>query len=186
MLGQYSRTGDLACFTIVQIGPGYSHQHSQVLASTFPVNKVVSRTAAATDQTGLPPGSVMNARGSIACVPDAVQREASCSGAPLIRDRHSPQRSRVCSAPLRHSASKTRVNARMASCCAAPGTRQFLCIKASICKSEDFPPMTAERMDEARCTRNRRILWLACRISRVSSDLSRHHGGRLARKVKAL
>jgi hypothetical protein len=139
MLGQYSRTGDLAGLTIVPIGPGYSHQHSQVLASAFPVNKVVSKTAAATDQTGLPPGSVMNARGSIACVPDAVQREASCSSAPLIRDRHGPQRSRLCSAPLRHSASKTRVNALMASCCAAPETREFLCIKASICKSEDFP-----------------------------------------------
>ncbi len=35
------------------------------------------------------------------CVPDAVQREAQRSGAPLIRDRHSLERSRFCSAPLR-------------------------------------------------------------------------------------
>src|SRR5262249_40128802 len=35
------------------------------------------------------------------CVPDAVQRAAERSGAPLIRDRHGLKRSRVCSAPLR-------------------------------------------------------------------------------------
>src|SRR2546427_505106 len=35
------------------------------------------------------------------CVPDAVQRGAERSGAPLIRDRHGLERSRVCSAPLR-------------------------------------------------------------------------------------
>jgi hypothetical protein len=34
----------------------------------------------------------------LACFPDAVQR---VSGAPLIRDLRSLQRSRVCSAPLR-------------------------------------------------------------------------------------
>jgi hypothetical protein len=36
-------------------------------------------------------------------VPDAVQREAQRSGAPLIRDRYKigMERSRVCSAPLR-------------------------------------------------------------------------------------
>jgi hypothetical protein len=90
MLGQYSRTGDLAGFTIVQIGPGYSHQHSQVLASAFPVNKLLSRTAVASCQTAVLASRVMNAHGSIARVPDAVQREASRSGAPLIRDRHSP------------------------------------------------------------------------------------------------
>jgi hypothetical protein len=46
------------------------------------------------------------------------------SGAPLIRDRQRLLRSRVCSASFRHSASKTRVNALKASCCAAPGTRE--------------------------------------------------------------
>src|SRR5580704_16766075 len=70
-------------------------------------------------------------------VPDAVQRGTKWSGAPLIRDRHRPERSTqvgftrlahlqapisgkpeigVCSASLRHSAPKTRVNALMASC----------------------------------------------------------------------
>src|ERR671931_1221688 len=34
-------------------------------------------------------------------VPDAVQRETKWSGALLIRDRHRPGRSRVCSVPLR-------------------------------------------------------------------------------------
>jgi hypothetical protein len=34
-------------------------------------------------------------------VPDAVQRETKWSGAPLIRDRHRPKRSRVSSASLR-------------------------------------------------------------------------------------
>src|SRR5262249_46223223 len=33
-------------------------------------------------------------------VPDAVQRERQRSGAPLIRDRQRPERSRVCSASL--------------------------------------------------------------------------------------
>jgi hypothetical protein len=63
------------------------------------------------------------ARHSVSRVPDAVQRATKWSGAPLIRDRHGPERSRVCSAPLAHSASKTRVNALMGSRCAAPGTR---------------------------------------------------------------
>ena len=52
------------------------------------------------------------ARHSVPRVPDAVQRATKWSGAPLIRDRHGPQRSRVSSASF-----------RCASCCAAPGTR---------------------------------------------------------------
>jgi len=39
---------------------------------------------------------------SVLCVPDAVQRERQRSGAPLIRDRHGPKRSRVCSASQRN------------------------------------------------------------------------------------
>src|SRR5437660_10534579 len=50
---------------------------------------------------------------SVSCVPDAVQRGAQRSGAPLIRDRRRLKRSRVCSASFRY-----------ASCCAAPGTRE--------------------------------------------------------------
>jgi hypothetical protein len=38
---------------------------------------------------------------SVSCVPDALQRVTKWSGAPLIRDRHGLERSRVCSAPLR-------------------------------------------------------------------------------------
>jgi hypothetical protein len=43
-------------------------------------------------------------------VPDAVQRETNWSGAPLIRDRHGLERSRVCSAPFRfaHAALRPR------------------------------------------------------------------------------
>ncbi len=41
--------------------------------------------------------------------------------APLIRDRYGPGRSRLCSAPLRHSASKARVNALMACAALRPG-----------------------------------------------------------------
>jgi hypothetical protein len=58
------------------------------------------------------PSSDRNARRSMPRVPDAVQRATKWSGAPLIRDRHGPERSRVCSASL-----------RFASRCAAPGTR---------------------------------------------------------------
>src|SRR5438309_9367113 len=52
--------------------------------------------------------------GGVAFVPDAVQRGARTamrslwknvrSGAPLIRDRYRPERSRFCSAPLRATA----------------------------------------------------------------------------------
>jgi hypothetical protein len=40
-------------------------------------------------------------RARLSRVPDAVQRVTKWSGAPLIRDRHRLERSRVCSAPLR-------------------------------------------------------------------------------------
>jgi|SRR5258708_1760797 hypothetical protein len=53
------------------------------------------------ENTGIGPASACRDSPTPSCVPDAVQREAERSGAPLIRDRHGLERSRVCSAPLR-------------------------------------------------------------------------------------
>jgi hypothetical protein len=57
-------------------------------------------------------------------VPGAAQNEAQRNGALQTRDRSSPWRSRISDAPLRHSASKTRVNALMAPRCIASGTQK--------------------------------------------------------------
>ena len=47
---------------IVQIGPGYSRQHIQVLAWALHVSKLLSRTAVASGHAAVPPSSVMKWR----------------------------------------------------------------------------------------------------------------------------
>ncbi len=53
------------------------------------------------ENTGIGPASACRDSPTLSRVPDAVQRVTKWSGAPLIRDRHGLERSRVCSAPLR-------------------------------------------------------------------------------------
>jgi hypothetical protein len=54
------------------------------------------------ENTGIGPASACRDSPTPSRVPDAVQRVTEWSGAPLIRDRHRLERSRVCRAPQRN------------------------------------------------------------------------------------